>query len=276
MKEYKSFFKTVAGNEGSKCHYPTRLDTYGCGCFHDCKYCYAKSLLDFRGLWHPEDPAVADLEKIKRRLDKIPAGTVLRLGGMTDCFQPCELKYKRTLETIQEMNRRGIGYLIVTKSHIVANDEYVGTMDRELAHIQITVTTTDDQRSLEYEKASTPSLRIKAIEKLQENGYDVALRLSPYIEEYIDFNILNNVQCDKILIEFLRVNCFIQKWFEIDYGKYTLKHGGYLHLPLEEKQRMLERITGFKQVSVCDDVDEHYEFFRDNFNPNPKDCCNLG
>ena len=174
------------------------------------------------------------------------------------------------------MNRRGIGYLIVTKSHIVANDEYVGTMDRELAHIQITVTTTDDQRSLEYEKASTPSLRIKAIEKLQENGYDVALRLSPYIEEYIDFNILNNVQCDKILIEFLRVNCFIQKWFEIDYGKYTLKHGGYLHLPLEEKQRMLERITGFKQVSVCDDVDEHYEFFRDNFNPNPKDCCNLG
>lgn len=47
-KEFKSFFKTVGGNEGNKCHYPTRLDTYGCGCSHDCKYCYAKSLLDFR------------------------------------------------------------------------------------------------------------------------------------------------------------------------------------------------------------------------------------
>lgn len=29
MKEFKSFFKTVEGNEGDKCHHPTRLDTYG-------------------------------------------------------------------------------------------------------------------------------------------------------------------------------------------------------------------------------------------------------
>lgn len=27
-KEFKSFLKTVGGNEGNKCHYPTRLDTY--------------------------------------------------------------------------------------------------------------------------------------------------------------------------------------------------------------------------------------------------------
>lgn len=34
-KEFKSFLKTVVGNEGNKCHYPTRLYTYGCGCQHD-------------------------------------------------------------------------------------------------------------------------------------------------------------------------------------------------------------------------------------------------
>lgn len=33
---FKSFYKRVGGNEGSKCHYPARLDTYGCGCQHDC------------------------------------------------------------------------------------------------------------------------------------------------------------------------------------------------------------------------------------------------
>lgn len=60
--EFKSFFKTVSGNEGSKCHYPTRLDTYGCGCQHDCKYCYAKSLLDFRHNWHADSPKIADIE----------------------------------------------------------------------------------------------------------------------------------------------------------------------------------------------------------------------
>lgn len=49
MKEFKSFYKQVGGNEGSKCRYNTRLDLYGCGCAHDCAYCYAKSLLSFRG-----------------------------------------------------------------------------------------------------------------------------------------------------------------------------------------------------------------------------------
>lgn len=33
--EFKSFYKTVGGNEGDKCNYPTRLDTYGKGCLHD-------------------------------------------------------------------------------------------------------------------------------------------------------------------------------------------------------------------------------------------------
>lgn len=51
MTEYKSFYKEVGGNEGGKCHYSTRLDTYGKGCAHDCKYCYAKSLLTFRDMW---------------------------------------------------------------------------------------------------------------------------------------------------------------------------------------------------------------------------------
>ena len=80
IKEFKSFYKTVEGNEGSKCKYPTRLDAYGCGCQHDCKYCYAKSLLDFRNLWNPNDPSVADINKIERKIKKLPKGTILRLG----------------------------------------------------------------------------------------------------------------------------------------------------------------------------------------------------
>ena len=70
MNEFKSFFKTVGGNEGDKCNYPTRLDTYGRGCSHNCKYCYAKSLLDFRKMWNPDEPAIADINKIKRKISK--------------------------------------------------------------------------------------------------------------------------------------------------------------------------------------------------------------
>lgn len=61
-----------------------------------------------------------------------------------------------------------------------------------------------------YEKASLPSDRIKAIKKLQEKGYDVAIRLSPIIPEYIDFEELNKLGINKAIVEFLRVNHWIK------------------------------------------------------------------
>ena len=280
MKEYKSFFKNVGGNEGTKCKYPVRMATYGCGCSHDCKFCYAKSLLNFRKLWDPIDPAVADIGKIRKQIQKIAAGKcgeikAIRLGGMTDCFQPIEATHKVTYETIKLLNEYRVPYLIVTKSDLVASDEYLKILDKDLAHIQITVTTTYDDLSLSYEKAVVPSRRIAAIEKLQSLGYDVALRLSPFIPEYVDLNVLNSVKCDKIQVEFLRVNTWIKKWFDIDYTPYVVSQSGYLHRTLEDKKNLLKLITGFKQVSVCEDETEAYEYWKNNVNPNPNDCCNL-
>ena len=273
--EFKSFFKTVGGSEGNRCNYSTRLDTYGKGCQHDCSYCYAKSLLDFRKLWNPENPAVADIEKIKKKISKLGNYQTIRLGGMTDCFQPIEKIFRVTYETIKTLNEAKIPYLIVTKSHIVADKEYLEILDKDLAHIQITVTSIDDALSKTYEKASVPSKRIKTIETLYENGYDVQLRLSPYIPKYVDLNVLNKVKCDKILVEFLRVNTWIKRWFDIDYSEYTIKQGGYMHLPLEKKKEYIKGITGFKEVTVCEDESEAYQYWKYNFNPNPDDCCNL-
>lgn len=275
MAEYRSFYKTVGGNEGTKCHYPTRLDSYGCGCSHNCSYCYARSLLEFRKLWHPADPAVADIDKIRRKLDKIKPGTILRLGGMTDCFQPIEEKHRITYQVIKELNKRIIGYLIVTKSAMVADDEYLKIYDPELAHIQVTITSTDDEKAMEYEKASAVSDRIKAIEKLQRSGFDVSVRLSPFIPDNIDFDILNSIHCDKILVEFLRCNAFIRKAFPMDYSEYTVKQSGYWHLPLEKKKEYLAKITGFREITVCEDETEAYEYWKTHVNHNPNDCCNL-
>lgn len=279
--KFKSFFKTVGGNEGGKCNYPTRLDTYGCGCSHDCSYCYAKSLLDFRKLWNPLSPRTADISDIRKTVNKkLKKGDIVRLGGMTDCFQPIEKVCKTTLETIKILNEAEVGYLIVTKSDIVADDEYINTMNRDLAHIQISLTSTDDDFCLSYEKASPPSSRIKAIEKLYDEGFDIQLRLSPFIPQlipngHLDMDLMNSVRCDKVLVEFLRVNTWIRKWFDIDYSEYTEKQSGYLHLPLELKKKYLSMVTGFREVSVCDDVDGHYEFWKNNVNANPEDCCNL-
>lgn len=76
-------------------------------------------------------------------------------------------------------------------------------------------------------------------------------------------------------MEFLRVNSWIQKWFDIDYSEHTVKHGGYYHLPLEKKIEYISKINGFKEITVCEDETRAYEYWRDHFNPNPNDCCNL-
>ena len=278
MNEFKSFFKTVGGNEGNKCHYPTRLDSYGCGCSHDCSYCYARSLLEFRNLWNAESPSVADITKIERKiksLAKLKDKPTLRLGGMTDCFQPCEKKYRVTYNVIKLLNHYRIPYLIVTKSAIIGEDEYVELLDKDLAHVQVTVTTTDDELSKTYEKASVPSDRIKAIEKLYDKGIDVQVRLSPFIPQYVDLDKLAKVKCDKILVEFLRVNTWIKKWFDIDYSEWTVKQSGYQHMPLTLKKEYIAKIKGFKEITVCEDESEAYEYWQNHFNPNKNDCCNL-
>ena len=61
----------------------------------------------------------------------------------------------------------------------------------------------------------------------------------------------------------------------MDYSQYTLKSGGYRHLPLEAKIEALKKITGFKEVSVCEDVETHFEYWKQHVNPNKEDCCNL-
>lgn len=274
---FGSFYADASGGEGDRCNYPTRLDAYGCGCFHDCRYCYAKSLLDFRKNWNPDRPRIASTADISRALKKVRPGTVLRLGGMTDCFQPLERVYGATRQAVQMMNARGIGYLIVTKSALVADREYTRLFDPQLAHIQVSVTSTEDGPNILGERASKPSDRLAAAEKLNKAGFDVSLRVSPFLPELVKIDALRASGVSKCLVEFLRVNGFISKWLEAEgyaTSHYTQKSGGYRHLPLWQKQKLIKGFDGF-ELSVCEDVPAHYEYWKEHVNANPDDCCNL-
>jgi hypothetical protein len=116
---------------------------------------------------------------------------------------------------------------------------------------------------------------VVAIEKLQRKGFDTFFRLSPYVDGWIDFDQLNKVKCDKLLIEFLRVNTTIARRFQVKMDDFPVSDATYSHMSLEHKLDVLSNIKGFKEVTVCDDCTEHYNYFRDHFNPNPLDCCNL-
>lgn len=280
--EFKSFFKAVGGNEGGKCNYATRLDTYGCGCQHNCAYCYARALLDFRGLWNYKEPAVADINEIRKTIHReLHKGDIVRLGGMTDCFQPLERSKRVTLRTIEELNKRGVGYLIVTKNKLIAEPEYLAVFNPELAHIQVTITSTDADISRKIEQgASLPAERIQAVETLAAAGFDAQVRLSPFIPELVDIDAINKIKCDKILVEFLRVNTWIARWIRetglpVDLRQYRYKSAGYRHLPLRVKRELLRQITGYKERSVYEDVEEHFAYWQEAVNNNRNDCCNL-
>lgn len=274
--EFKSPY-TVMDNRkfNTWCRYTARLDTYGRGCLHNCNYCYARHLLDFRGNWHPYEPAVASVDNLRSIIAKLEPGAIVKLGGMTDCFQPIEQKHKVTLETIKMLNDRGVHYLITTKSATCVFPEYLDVYDKKLAHFQLSITSTDDWRGNRYETASPQSERMRACEILSKRGYDTTVRLSPFIPEYVDTNVINAIDCPKILIEFLKVNPYVRRCFDLDYHDYTCKYGGHLNLQLERKIELAERLTDFDERSVGEYVKDHYLYFRDNYNTNPLDCCNL-
>lgn len=271
-----SFYKTVGGNEGDRCFYPTRLDTYGKGCYYNCKYCYAKQLLDFRKLWNPNTPAVPDIKEIVKVVKSIPTGSVVRLGGMTDCFQPIERIKRNTYKTIQLLNRKKIHYLIVTKSDLIIRPEYLELMDEKLAHIQVSIPSTNNDVLKYTDNAKTYETRKQTVETLHEAGFDTSIRLAPCLYNTIDFNKINQINCDKILVEFLRINNNAKKTLNkiINLKEYTVKEGGCRHLPLQKKLSILSKLK-FPQLTVCEDVTKHYDYFINNINHNPKDCCNL-
>lgn len=275
-KAFNSPYKVINTRRyNTWCNYKTRIDTYGHGCSHDCSYCYAKALLNFRHFWDSENPAVSYITVIEKAISELSKNTVVRLGSMTDCFQPIEQEKKVTLQTIKLLNKYKINYLIVTKGTMVSKKEYLDIYDPDLSHFQVSISCTNDNKSSVYEKADTTTNRIKSIETLSRLGFDVSVRLSPFIYQYTDFNVLNNIKCRKILIEFLKVNHWIKKTLNIDYTPYSLKYGGHKNLQLSEKIKLVNEITGFEQKSVGEYVKEHHEYFSNNVNYNENDCCNL-
>lgn len=270
------FYKTVGGAEGDRCYYPTRLDTYGKGYYYNCKYCYAKQLLDFRKLWNPNNPAVPDIKQIRKTINKLKKGSVVRLGGMTDCFQPIERIKRNTYKTIYYLNKKKIHYLIVTKSDLIIRPEYLELMDNNLAHIQVSIPTTDNEVLKQTDNAKTFEVRKNVVETLYDEKFDVSVRLAPFLYNTCDYDKINSIQSDKCLVEFLRINNNTKKELKqiVNLKEYPITEGGCKHLTLEKKLQILSNLK-FKRLSVCDDVKEHYEYFLKNVCYNPNDCCDL-
>ena len=247
------------GHELLTCYYPLRLDTYS-GCVHDCKYCYAKELLEPRGYWNP-NIRPADINIIRNLFSKEQKDTTInsaiykkipvRMGGLTDCFQEIERKFRISYDTLKILHENHYPYLIVTKSPLLAEKEYLDVLDKDLASIQYTIVSLDENIIRRLEPgAPTIESRLQAIEILSKRGFYVTGRISPIFppksnEEIEDLkkviHVLKKHGVQHILIEFFRGNDRMLDRVSSVYGElrpYMYRKGHYWRVKREIKDEI--------------------------------------
>ncbi len=178
----------------SKCHYSFELDSYGRGCFHNCVYCYAKESLTAHKYWNEPQPfpiSVAELHKIfytafetdkpskwREILNKkIP----LRIGSMSDSFMKMDIKYGVTREVLRILSHYNYPYVIFTRSDVVARDEYIRELRKDLCSIQFSMSG-NNERITKIIEPGAPSVqnRFNALKKLNSEGFWTTVRINPF------------------------------------------------------------------------------------------------
>jgi DNA repair photolyase len=270
-KEFKSPLKFPgSGYEMVTCHYPLRLDVYS-GCAHDCVYCYAGLMLRARGMWNPQAIRVADVNEIEKAFENAFSGKgwspisqalrhklPVRLGGLTDCFQKCELEAGTALKLLKLLNKYDYPFMIVTKSDVVAQKEYLKEIAKGKGYVQITIISLDSEALKKIEPgAPEVSARIDTIRKLSSKGVFVAARLSPvipilstdHLNEYV--KTMAKAGARHILAEFFRGKITMIQRIEdltgISFMDVMEKKGTYRRVNVEYKNRFYTKLK-----SMCD------------------------
>ncbi|MCA9185408.1 MAG: PA0069 family radical SAM protein [Planctomycetales bacterium] len=180
----------IAENNSPDIPFRYSLNPYR-GCVHGCAYCYARPTHEYLGF-----DAGLDFETkvmVKRDAPRLFRDWLARdawqpeliaMSGVTDCYQPAERHFRLTRGCLQVASeaRQPIG--IVTKNALVVRD---ADILREMAScdtvsVAVSINSLDHElaRSLEP-RTSTPSARLRAIERLSSAGVATAVVVGPVI-----------------------------------------------------------------------------------------------
>jgi len=188
----------VATNDSPDVCFDVSINPYR-GCEHGCIYCFARPTHEYLGMSCGLDFESKILVKMqapqllrKKLLSKSWQPQQVVMSGVTDCYQPIERKLKLTrqcLEVLVEF-RNPVG--IITKNHLITRDIDVLQQLAEFQGIRVMVSVTTLDESLRHvmePRASTPQLRLEAIQKLSEAGVPVGVMMGPLIPGLTDHEI---------------------------------------------------------------------------------------
>ena len=150
------------------------------GCPHKCIYCYAEFMKRFCG--HTEE--WGDFVDVKLcdkpiNLSRIPSGSTILIGSVTDAYNPLEKKYEITRGILQQLIGWESRLEVLTKSDLVVRDIDLFSQIKCVA-IGISINTVNDNLRKGIEPfAPSVDRRIDALKKLHEAGIKTYLFMSP-------------------------------------------------------------------------------------------------
>ena len=181
----RSFFSRPSGR---KMPFDWQINPYR-GCEFGCKYCYARythEFMELRETWQFEQKIfIKDFNEAAFRHDlaRIPTEDAIAIGTATDPYQPAERRFGRTRRILEIFaGENGRTFSVTTKSDLVARDaDLLGYIARRnVLHVLITITTTDEQLARLVEPyAPRPRLRLEAVQSLAAAGVRVLVLANP-------------------------------------------------------------------------------------------------
>lgn len=188
----------ISTNDSPDVGFSASLNPYR-GCEHGCIYCYARPTHEYLGLSagldfetklfaKPDAPALLREALMKKSWTP----QVLAVSGVTDCYQPVEKKLEITRECMRVLAEFRNPAVIITKNILVTRDiDILSELAKHNAiHVIISITTLDSALARTMEpRASTPPLRLKAVEQLAAAGIPVSVNMAPIIPGLTDYEI---------------------------------------------------------------------------------------
>ncbi len=196
---YKDNSRTIISyNDSPDVGFETSINPYR-GCEHGCIYCYARPTHEYLGLsagldFETKIFVKEDAPELLRRELSSPKWQPkpIAISGVTDPYQPAESHFRLTRACLKVLSefRNPVG--IVTKNYLVTRDIDIlkELAKHRAAMVAISITTIDPKLARVMEpRASQPDLRLKAIQKLSENGIPVTVLIAPVIPGLTDHEI---------------------------------------------------------------------------------------
>lgn len=192
----------IAWNDSPDIGFDRAVNPYR-GCEHGCIYCYARPSHAYLGyspgfefeteiVYKPEIAALLERELSKPGYEP----RTLALGSNTDPYQPVERTMRLTRSVLEVLERFNHPVGIVTKSASVVRDIDIlqRLAQRGLVRVCMSVTTLDSSLARRMEpRASSPALRLRAIESLTAAGIPTGVLAAPMIPG------LNDAELESIL-----------------------------------------------------------------------------